>query len=160
MKSILYKSIIYKSGILIIPQNTKILTISRDSTVHYAGVITEMHGWIRPHLVLCPKPIKDLSDLQEECVMRKCSYRFPAIEKCRSLEVKPILRNGQILNADEWLTSPHCGIFALPAVVDEKDLIEGFGIFVSKTSQEYKYHKEVPLYGRDENIREFCKSTG
>lgn len=142
------KIIALRTGVLVVPENYRLLEESKAPMANYAGLVREINGKIQPIIVLADKPFCMMGRDEEEAVYAMCAKIDPKVEEILSRQVEAVYdEKGIMQNQDEWMQAPKLGIFEVHDVDVQSILYHGVGIIREDWAKE-KEEKEREEYDK------------
>ena len=123
-KQVKMQRIAIKSGTLIVPEDWILVEWDEASDSDYVGVIETRNGskYDLPHFFFhSRKEISELTDIEEETVLKHCCEVYPAFREVLRRRVKPVFEDGIMVNREEYRVAPEPGIFGIPVAGSRGD---------------------------------------
>ena len=107
-----------RRGILIVPEDLKVLSSTYNSDSECAGILEVTHSDIEPHIIFSAVPFSALNVEMEELMIKDCFRNCPALEDIFLSEIKPIYEGDTLINGEEYIKSSHILITPVDEIYD------------------------------------------
>lgn len=111
------QSIAIKGGTLTVPRDWIRIEWDKPADSPYAGVV-ETRNDIKydiPHFFFTSKKeISELTDFEEDAILKCCCEEYPAFREVLDRQVTPVYEDGRMTNLKEYRQAPEPGVFAIP----------------------------------------------
>jgi len=123
------KTVELLTGTLSVPDDFLIAENTKTEKSDYAGVIAVKNETV-PHIVIfSEKPVNEFTGDEEDAAVEAGCQVYPGLREIREREVAPLFTKfGTLANTKEWCESPHIGVFGIPDVKTNAEMLCDTGI--------------------------------
>ena len=107
-----------RSGILIVPEDLKVLSATYASDSDCAGILEVTHSDLAPHIIFSRVPLSSYDITMEELLIKECFNDCPALEDIFLSEIKPVYEGEILINSEEYIKSSHILITPVDEIYD------------------------------------------
>ncbi len=122
-----------KNGTLLCSNDYVVLWNTFNKNTTHAGVVVPRQANVCRFVFGSTRPVQEMTAEEEAEILRLCAKKdIPAkrlLEQCVPPEVD---ENGNLCNPEAFKESPQYGIFSVPVVEDEDNLVHGVGIILKE----------------------------